>query len=259
MTEGGGRVLQIHTAGREILGRPRDLERPYGLFVGPDGFQGWAGIATTRREALARAVEHGEHDAPVYLGARVITIDGWVLAPTESELVHESESVTGLLSGQRERITVTHLGMTRWADGRAMLATADPGHRVRPRLYQAAFQVQITCADPRRYGEEQTFPRAGTDRAIPVSHRGNFPAYPVIEIPNAPAAYTITSPGGVFAVAGAPAGGTHTVDLRRGRVFRNDVEVFDVGVGNLWAVPPGERWQHTLSTAGLVRITDTYI
>lgn len=259
MRERGGRVLEIHTAGREILGRPRDLARPHGLFVGPDGWQGWAGIATTRREALARAVEHGEHDAPVYLGARVLTIDGWVLAPTERELVHESESVTGLLSGQRERITVSHLGATRWADGRVVLATAEPGRRVKRGLYAAAFQVQMTCADPRRYGEDQTFPRSGTARTPTASHRGNFPAYPVIEIPGAPAAYTITSPGGTFTVSGAVAGGTHTVDMRRGRVFRDGVEMLDVGVGNLWAIPPGARWQHTLSVAGRVRITDTYI
>lgn len=257
--EGGGRVLQIHIAGREILGRPRDLSRPYGLFVKRDGFQGWKGVSNTRREALARAVEHGEHDAPVYLGARVITIDGWVIGRTERELEHEEESLVGLLSGQREQITIDHQGLTRWANGRVMLAVADPGSRIKHGVYAAAFQVQMTCADPRRYGESQAFPPAGTARAPWVSHRGNFPAYPVIEIPAAPADYSISSPGGTFTVTGATAGGTHAVDLRRGRVFRNGVEMLDVGVGNLWAIPPGARWQHALSVPGVVRITDTYI
>lgn len=259
MTEGGGRVLQIHIAGREILGRPRDMSRPHGLFVTRNGFQGWQGISNTRREALARAVEHGEHDAPVYLGARVITIDGVVLAPTERELTHASESLTGLLSGQREQITIDHQGLTRWANGRVILAVAEPGRRIRRKLHAALFQVQMTCADPRRYGEDQVSPAAGTARAPWVSHRGNFPAYPVIEIPGAPSDYSISSPGGTFTVTGATAGGTHTVDLRRGRVFRNGVEMLDVGVGNLWAIPPGARWQHSLSVPGAVRITDTYI
>ncbi|MCB8043630.1 hypothetical protein JM654_03825 [Microbacterium oxydans] len=75
-------LLEIHVDGREILGRPHDLSKPWGLFVKKNGFQGWEGLPAGRREALARAVEHGEHDLPVYLPARVVTIDGLALPLT---------------------------------------------------------------------------------------------------------------------------------------------------------------------------------
>lgn len=251
-------MLEIRIAGREILAHPRDMSRPKGLYVKREGFQGWQGISNTRREALARAVEHGEHDAPVYLGSRVVTIDGWVIAQTEGDLGYESESLTGILAAGLTRVEIDHLNDTRFADGRATIAECED-RASRGRNLIAAFQLQLVFADPRRYGETLTAPREGVATSIPVFHRGNFPAYPVIEIPNAPASYSITSPGGTFSVSGAVAGGTHTVDLRRGRVFRNGIEMEGVGGGNLWTVPPGARWTHTLSAAGRVRIPNTYI
>lgn len=251
-------MLAITIAGREIFGHPRDLSRAKGLFVQPGGFQGWEGISNTRRESLARAVEHGEHDTPVYLGSRVVTIDGWVLAPTEDELVHLSSSVVGLLGTGRIQVTIDHRGRTLWANARVTTAECeDTGNSSPP--FRAEFQLQLTFADPRRYGETNVLPETGVATSIPVFHRGNFPAYPVVEIPSAPASYSITSPGGVFTVSGAQAGGTHTVDMRRGRVFRNGVEMFDVGRGDLWSVPPGASWTHTLSVAGRVRILNTYV
>ncbi|MGX1932040.1 hypothetical protein [Microbacterium resistens] len=86
---------------------------------------------------------------------------------------------------------------------------------------------------------------------------GNFPAFPVVEIPSAPAGYTIASSAGTFTVSGATAGGTHTVDLRNGRVRRNGTEMPGVGRGDLWAVPPHQSMKHTLSVPGRVRIADT--
>lgn len=251
-------MLAIRVAGREILGHPRDLSRANGLFVRPGGFQGWSGVANTRRESLARAVQHGEHDTPVYLGSRVVTVDGWALAPTERELVHLCESVSGLLASGRTKVTIDHRGQTLWADARTTSAECDDlGSSSSP--FRAEFQLQLTFADPRRYGEEHAAPLAGSARGPWVSHRGNFPAYPAIEIPNAPSDYSISSPGGTFSIAGATAGGTHTVDLRSGRVFRDGVEMIDVGRGSLWAIPPGVRWQHALSVPGIVRVTDTYV
>lgn len=259
-------MLAIRIAGREILGHPRDLSHAKGLYVRPGGMQGWEGISSTRREALARAVEHGEHDTPVYLGSRVVTIDGQVIAPTEDELVHFSDSVTGLFAAGRTRVSVQNRGRTLYADGRVTLAECEDlgssGRRLR-----AEFQVQIVFADPRRYGEVNTLPGDRLNprdpdavaASIPVAHFGNFPAYPVIEIPNAPAAYTVASPAGSYAISGATAGGTHTVDLRRGRVFRNGVEMPGVGRGSLWTVPPGAAMVHTLSAPGRVRIPNTFV
>lgn len=251
-------MLTINIGGREILGAPREGAITEGLIVKPGGFQGWQGIASTRREALARAVEHGEHDTPVYLGSRVVTIDGWVLASSEQDLSFLSDSLTGLLAAGRTRVTIEHQGDSRWADGRVVLAECDDSG-ARGRLLHSEFQLQMVFADPRRYGETIVHPTTGTATSISVAHRGNFPAYPVIEIPAAPAAYSISSPAGTFTVAGATSGGTHTVDLRRGRVFRNGVEMPDVGHGDLWTVPPGRAMTHVLSAPGRVRILNTYV
>lgn len=260
-------ALEIHVAGREILSHPHDMSRPYGLFVQPDGFQGWQGVSSRRREAMARAVAHGEHDVPVYLGSRIVTIDGWALAEYEEDLGTLVDSVVGIGgAGGREQVTITLQGRVRTAQGRVLVAeSADAG--IRSGVLRASFQLQFVFADPRKYGDIAVLPgdrlnpidRAATATSILVSHYGNFSAFPVVEIPAAPAAYSVTSPGGTFTVTGATAGGTHRVDLRNGKVYRNGVEMPGVGRGDLWAVPSGARWAHTLSVPGRVRIPDTDI
>lgn len=252
--------VEINVDGREILSTPLDRTKPAGLVLKPDGLQGWQGLPAGRREALARAVEHGEHDVPVYLPSRVVTIDAWVLAENEIDLGERSEGVLGIGgAGDRIRTVVGMYGTRRWADGRRLLCEFDDSGIRNDGMLYGSFQLQLVFADPRRYGETNTFPREDLATSISVAHFGNFPAYPIIEIPSAPAAYSISSPAGTFAVAGATAGGTHTVDLRRGRVFRNGVEMLDVGHGDLWTVPPGRGMTHVLSAPGRVRILDTYI
>lgn len=253
-------LLEIHVDGREILGRPHDLAKPWGLFVKKDGFQGWEGLPAGRREALARAVEHGEHDLPVYLPARVVTIDGLALAADPALLQEQCDRLTGLgATGDRQSVTIDHRGATRWALARRTAAeVSDRGEWV-GRVLRADFQLQLVFADPRRYGETGIFPKTGTATSVAAGHYGNFPAYPVIEIPAAPAAYAISSAGRTFTVTGATAGGTHTVDLRRGRVYRNGVEMVGVGRGDLWTAPPGRSTPFTLSAPGRVKIPDTYV
>jgi hypothetical protein len=256
-------VLEIEADGRTMFGDNR-LHR-FGLFVQKKGLQGWRGLPAGRREALARAVEHGEHDVPTFLPSRIVTIDGLLVAKSEAQLEDLSDFVTGIgATGKRFRTVVKSRGATRWADGRRLLCEAD---EERGGLLEAEFQLQMVFADPRRYGRTNVLPGDTLDprnpdataTSIAVFSRGNFPAYPLIEIPSAPAGYTVRSPGGVFAVSGATAGGTHTVDLRRGRVYRNGVEMPGVGHGNLWAVPVGTSWTHTLSVPGRVRIDNTYV
>lgn len=253
-------LLEIYADGREIYGRPHDLTQPWGLFVRKDGFQGWEGLPAGRREALARAVEHGEHDVPTYLPARVVTIDGWALAPGVEELQHESDNATGIgATGDRMDVRIDFRGSQRRAFARRTLAeVTDRGQRY-GRVLAAQFQLQLVFADPRRYGKTRTFPESGTSTAIYVNHFGNFPAYPVIEIPNAPANYVITAGGRTFTVSGATPGGTHTVDLRRGRVYRDGVEMLFVGQGDLWTVPPGPLTLFGLSSPGRVKIPDTFV
>lgn len=252
--------VEINVDGREIISTPRSRTSPAGLVLKPDGLQGWQGLPAGRREALARAVEHGEHDVPVFLPSRVVTIDAWVLAEDEFDLGERSEAVLGIgSSGDRIRTTVSMYGTSRWADGRRLLCEFDDSGIRNDGMLYGSFQLQLVFADPRRYGESNTFPREGIATSISAGHYGNFPAFPVIEIPSAPAAYTITSAGRVFTVTGATAGGTHTVDLRRGRVYRNGVEMPSVGRGDLWTAPPGVATAFVLSVAGRVKLTNTYI
>lgn len=252
--------LEIRVAGREILGAPRDRSRVNGFIVKEGGFQGWQGLPAGRREALARAVEHGEHDVPVFLPSRVVTIDMWVLGDSPEALEHLGDSISGVgAPGERMRTTVSKRGDAKWADGRRLSCEFDDSGVRAGGPFHGEAQLQLVFADPRKYGETNVLPSTGTATSIPVFHRGNFPAYPIVEIPSAPTGYTISSPGGTYTVSGATSGGTHTVDLRRGRVYRNGVEMPGVGHGDLWAVPSGTAWTHTLSVTGRVRIINTWV
>lgn len=256
------RGLEIRVDGCTFQGEVRGSRT--GLFVEPDGFQGWQGLPAGRREALARAVQHGEHDVPVYLPSRVVTVDFWGVADSEHELAHLADRVAGIgATGEPTRMVVSLRGRTTYAVGRRMLSEFDDsGIDLHGRG-----QLQFVFADPRKYGDTAILPG---DRLIPrnpdatatsinVAHYGNFPAFPVVVIPSAPAAYTVSAGGKTFTVSGATAGGTHEVHLRTGRVFRDGVEMPGVGRGPLWSVPAGVPLVHTLSVPGRVRIADTFV
>ncbi|WP_291053735.1 hypothetical protein [Herbiconiux sp.] len=252
-------ALTIQGLGREIRGTPT-LERPTGLFVKRDGWQGWEGLPAGRREALARALAHGEFDVPVKLPARVITIDGWVIARTIPELRNLSQSLTGWgASGDRFALSVEHQEQDLTATARRLLAEADDTGRRHGPWRVAAFQAQLVAADPRKYGDVKRFPESGLATSIDVSHDGNFLAFPVIEVPAAPASYAIQTPAGVYNITGATPGGTHRVDLRTGRVTRNDVWMPDVGRGPLWAAPDGATSTIVLSSPGRALVTNTFV
>jgi hypothetical protein len=232
--------------------------------VKPKGFQGWEGITDRRREQVARAVEHGEHDVPVLLGARVVTIDGWIIAPNERELRAYARQITGTGGdGERLAVTVDHQGETLHARGRVVSASVDDeGERIGWYL-RASFQIQIVFADPRRYGPTTRFPASGTATINDVYQYGNFPAHPVVEFPTgAPTGWVLTAPGSRrLQVAGAPSGGLQRFDMRTGRLTRDGVDVTDQATitGDIWAVPVGATWRHTLDTPGRILLPETYI
>jgi hypothetical protein len=244
-------------AGRAVIRGCPTPEQPDGIFIKPHGFQGWEGISDARREQVARAVEHGEHDVPTYLGARVVTIDVWIIASTLGRLRSFSQILTGVgADGGRTLVTVDHQEQTLHATGRRLIGVAeDQGVRWR-RWLRSSGQLQLVFADPRKYGTVEQF--AGGE---PAHQFGNFPAHPVIEIPGAPVSWTASSPGGTLQVSGAPAGGTHRFDMRTGRLTRNGVDITDTAtiIGDLWAVPVGGSWAHTLPSGGRLLLPTTYV
>lgn len=253
-------ALEIVAAGHSILGAPRDLSQPWGLFVQKDGLQGWGSLSAGRRETLARAVAHGEHDVSVYLPSRVVTVDGWAIERSARKLQGQLDTVNGIgATGEREAFQVTQWGDLRRAYGRRILSEAESQGRWQGRFIHAPFQLQFVFPDPRKYGEKTMVPESGTATTIDVPSMGNFPAFPEIELVSPPGSYTITSPGGTFTVSGATPGAVHVVNLRNGRVYRAGVEMPGVGRGDLWSVPAGRRWRHTLSTPGRIRIADTFV
>lgn len=252
-------MLEIRIEGLTILGKPRSYGES-GMILKSGGLQGWEGLPASRREALARAVQHGEHDVPTYLPARVVTIDWTTISDSEFAAFSEANQINGIGgTGSQIRLVVKHHGVSLYATGRRISTSAvDTGMRDGDRPILDC-QLQAVFADPRKYGQATPFPDTGTATSAQVFHRGNFPAAPVIEVPSAPASWSVTSPAGTFTVTGATAGGTHRVDMATGRVTRDGAVMTGVGSGPVWTVPNGAVWTHTISTPGRVRIADTYI
>lgn len=243
--------------GRGVTLRGRLGPGEYGILIGPNGLQGWEGLPSGRREAVQRALSHGEFDVPVKLPARVITVTGTVVARSAFDLNRMCQQINGWgAAGDRFPLVVELQGETLTATVRSISREAvDTGNR-NGQIYTAEFQVQMLAPDPRKYAAWKSY---AASPSVWVPSRGNFPAHPVIEILSAPASYTVSSPGGTFSVTGAPAGGTHRIDMSTGRVTRDGVWLPDAGRGDLWAVPDGTQWQHTLSTPGTVLLRDTYV
>ena len=257
--------LEIHAGGALIRAVP-EWPRIDGLYVAKDGLQGLRGVETRRREAAARAVEHGEHDVPVLLGSRVVTIDGHIIGRDIREMDDYGRQIAGLGSkgthaeDGRLRFEVKQYGRWFSALGRVMAATVEPGFEFRADHFVTKFQVQVVFADPRWYGREEVFPETGTATEIVAAQRGNFPAHPIIEFPSGPSSATITSPAGTFSYSGLVAGGNVRVNMRTGRVSRNGIDQIDISTsGALWAIPRSKRWTHTLSAPGRVIVPRTDI
>ena len=251
-------MLRIRVGGLTILGAPRVNEPAVGLFVGPDGFQGWDDSTTGRRDSTDRPSAHGSFDGPLLRGERVFSVDGHAIAASAAELGHLRSRVTGLGGdGARVRVTVDHQGQTLWADAKVPEATfRDLGFR--GRRHRARFSLQFVAADMRKYGPVQSFPGA----SVQAFHYGNFPAAPVIDVVGPVAApYTVASQGKSYTVTQAlTAGQTHRIDMSTGWVTRNGVlQVGVVSSAQTFEIPPGLPVTVTGPASMTVKVTDTYI
>lgn len=253
-------VIEVSGDGRVVRGvpTPDNLE---GLFIGPNGLQGWQGLPARRREAMARPLANGEYDVPVRLPARVISIDpGIILASSKEQLQRLIDQVNGWgATGERFPLTASDGGDPRTSYVRVISAEGVDLQRQAGGIHHGSMRVQFLAADPRQYATTPRKTPAPAGTAVMVESRGNFPLYPIIEIPDAPSNYTVSSPAGTFTVTGATAGGLHQLFLRNGRVHRDGVWMRGIGRGDRWAVPNGTEMPHTLSVTGRLLGYDTWV
>lgn len=260
-------TLEFMAGGLIIRGRPSAEQSARlaangtisGLFFEPDGFQGWdSGGEDTRRQATERPVTHGEYDVPVYLGARVVTCTGMALATTETDLRELRDRVSGVgANGVRLRVSVTHQGRTLWAWGRRTRATfTDLGIRSNG-ILRGAFELQFLFANPRKFGELQSF---GPGSSFTVYHRGNVTADPVITVPAASSSYSITGPNGTRVISGAPSGQTHVHDMATGRFTSDGTRVLGAASGQLLNIGAGARPTYSISSGQMqLEVHDTFV
>lgn len=261
-------MLRIRPEGlrNPILGVPDEsMTRVEGLFVGPDGFEGWDdGGGESRRESVERPGAHGEFDLPVFLGSRVVTIDGHALAWSEAELGHLRSQIMGLgATGARFKVTVDHQGQTLWAWARRGSKPTFKDAGIRYGMHRARFMVQFVCADPRKYGYTLSYPGGAA-----AFNLGNFPALPRIEVTgNMPSGYAIHGPGGkrFVTTAALVPGMVHSINMAEGWLrILGVVQATKVPRAEVWAIPAGGQAVQTLvpvSGSGQMKVfvTDTFV
>lgn len=248
-------MLLIRTGGVELRGARRPGETGY--IVRKDGLRGWGALPASRREALERAMQDGEFDLPTYLPARVVTVEGIIYAKDEHDLIRKCDAFTALgARGDRDEFSVQQLGRTRHAYGRRVVAEAEP---TRPHIFRGEFQLQMVFAKPQKYEAIVRYPVGDATTIVRAESMGNFPAHPVIEIPNGPSSWSVSTSAGTFTVTGVSPGGTHAVDMATGRVTRDGVYQPGAGTGPLWSIPPAGRMTHELSAPGWVWVSPTFV
>ena len=225
------------------------------LFTVANGaLKGWFESPGVRRDDVPRPLGDGSFTAPTFRSGRSVSWSGLILTKTPAEQHHAMEQLAGMCSGQGlSRLTVQHESHATWADVQIMQppeVTVEAYGRV------ARYDVELWAPDARRYGELRSFAN-GTN----VYHRGNAPAFPVVRIGTGSASYDITWQGRTFRVSGAPSGGVHRVDMRTGRLTRNNVPVLGaVARAETSPLPPGARWSYAVSAGSgvTVEVHDTF-
>lgn len=211
--------------------------------VESDGVSGWFESVDIRRDDSDRPLSHGSTYAPTFRTGRRVSWTGLILTKSASEQDRAMAQLRGMLSdGQSGRLTVENAGTLRWSD---VVLNGAPTVRMVVYGRIARYRVEVWARDPRMYGELHTFAAAAS---VAIFHRGNTNAIPRLIVPNGAASYSITSPGGTLTVTGATSGGTHEIDLRRGRVYRDGVRMPGVLSGPLWTLPSGARWVVSISS-----------
>lgn len=256
MTDG----LRVTIAGLEFFGQGR-----HDYVISPDGFKGWDDGVDMRLENTGRPQAHGSFDLPGFQDARTVAISGNVFADDPRQLANLRSRLTGLLvGGGLGRIQVDRFGETQWADGRLASKTmfTELGGQ-----NTAAFQIQLWCADPRKFGDSKTF-TVSTATPATVFHRGNFSSTPKFTVTGSmPGGYTLTVNGWNYVVTVPLTSGTpHVIDYNDGHLRLNGLIVQNsLGNTNVTTIPPGQSVgvglypRTTGSGSAAMEVLDTFI
>lgn len=227
---------------------------------------GWNEGLDVRRETVNWANAIGTVALPGTLDARVVSIEGFVVARTAQELETLRRRLTGVLShGRLGRLQVSSGGREMWgyvASGGATSFTDETYNRHRA---YARYKITLYQADPRKYGEVRTYGPAGS---VDVSHEGNYDSHPLVRVrctSAMPTGYALYGPAGERYRIDRPmtVGQVHDVDMKTGRILVGGSLVLGaVESGSPWSIPPFKQsnvYLHAATGAGTieVRVTDT--
>lgn len=253
--------MKVTVESVEIFGRPAEGSAPNGIYLTSDGFTGWDSSTDVRRDEVTVPQGHGSFDSPGFRAARVVSLAGVIVSPSEERTKFLGLRLTGLLAdGDSGRVVVERKGYL-WADARLAAATKCEARGATPWI--ADWQMQLWFPDPRRYGETRVFASGAA-----AFHYGNFPSTPYMQVAGSmPGGYTINGPGGKkFTVTAAVVSGNpHYIDMSTGILRVGGYPLFGVvSQGDTWSIPGGQNLTMTLvpvSGSGTltVSVVDTYV
>ncbi|MDI3330708.1 MAG: hypothetical protein QJR09_08230 [Micrococcus sp.] len=177
---------------------------------------GWHGTPERRSTAQARgAGKDGDFPAISDYGPRFVTFRGTYTAKDHLEMHTVVDRMAGLFRAGSGEVKVQ-------GHGPGQIATAEPV-RFLPPIFHTDTLLEwawsLKCPDPRKYGLSEYREAARSGSAVTLSHAGNYPARPRLNVYSAnwPKGYMVYQ-GSVYTRIPEPltSGMTHTVDFATG-------------------------------------------
>lgn len=227
-----GAIVQVFLPGSTTPALTAYGDEFHGLGFHFTDLDNWTSAPEVEMERVKRPASHGTFVLPARLRERVVRISGFQVSRTHEELEHASAGFRGLTTRQVKLVVEDVYGTTR-ADG-AVTAAMFRNHGFAP---EGTWTLEVTCEDPRIYGETRDFPAGAA-----AVHYGSFEARPRLMISAGSGGYTVTGPGGrvVTVNVNAPTA-AHYIDFAEGGLFTaasvrvpNTITVYQP-----WKIPPG--------------------
>lgn len=178
---------------------------------------------------------HGDGVISLYprLGARSITLSGWIAAFGETSLESALDKLTRARRGVLA-VAERDSGVFREAD---VKVTRLEVTRVTPNWVR--FTLSLQADDPLRYGSATQALKNGRNVLL---NPGDTRAWPILEVKGPTSALTIVDSAGTFTLPAVPNGQSRIVDGRNGEVWNGNNRVFDAT--GLWprVLVGGAEW-----------------